>query len=73
MKINFPLAIFASYAMIARTSGNKKEPFPDIVIIHADDLGYGDVSSYRATREGTETQRIFALKSLCDLFLRDSL
>ena len=52
------LALVAAAAS-AQPSGPSAEPPPNIVLIYADDLGYGDVGAYGATR--LRTPRIDAL------------
>lgn len=42
----FPLAVYASLALISCTHSGKKEHQPNIVFILADDLGYGDIGCY---------------------------
>jgi arylsulfatase A-like enzyme len=50
MKNSFYIVLIAAFELLSCTSCRKKEPPPNIIIIYADDLGYGDVSCYGATR-----------------------
>ena len=49
----FPLALLASSGMLSGSSARADQPLPNIVLIFADDLGYGDLGCYRNTTQRT--------------------
>ena len=64
MKNKLPIALCTSFALISCVPGRKNEPLPNIVIIYADDLGYGDISCYGATKLITPNIDILANQGL---------
>ena len=50
MKNSLFISLWLSLVLLSATSCQKKAALPNIVLIYADDLGYGDVSCYGAKR-----------------------
>jgi len=65
MKYHFSFALCTFYAFAGCIAGNKKESLPNIVIILADDLGYGDVGCYGATKVKTPNIDRLAHEGIC--------
>ncbi len=58
------MKIFASILFLSLTLGLKAQDKPNVVIIYADDLGYGDVSCYGATKISTPNIDALAKKGV---------
>ncbi len=64
MKNSFFISLLPAFVLLASVSCSNKDPLPNIVLIYADDLGYGDVSCYGATRVTTPNIDRLALQGL---------
>jgi arylsulfatase A-like enzyme len=64
MKNSFFISLFSALVLFTSVSCSDKDPLPNIVLIYADDLGYGDVSCYGATRVTTPNIDRFAEQGL---------
>lgn len=64
MKNSIAYALCASCTLISGAQDNRKEPLPNIICILADDLGYGDLSSYGATKITTPNIDKVAMQGL---------
>lgn len=53
MKLNMPVFLLVLYTLTAFVPAHKKEPLPNIICILADDLGYGDLNCYGASKVHT--------------------
>jgi arylsulfatase A-like enzyme len=64
MRNSFFIAYFVFLTVSLHGQGVVKDPLPNIIIIYADDLGYGDVSCYGATRIKTPNIDLMAGQGL---------
>lgn len=64
MKNFLSVGMCVSSALLAFSQCNKQAPPPNIILIYADDLGYGDVSCYGAKRINTPNIDRLAIQGL---------
>jgi hypothetical protein len=64
MKNWFCITLVTAFILFSCISCRPREPLPNIILIYADDLGYGDVGCYGATRIKTPNLDLLAAQGL---------
>ena len=75
-RLNWPvsLTIILSFLFAATADARETDRYPNIVVILSDDLGYGSVNSYGASKDHIRTPNIDRLaNALNHYFLADEL